>query len=75
MEQLSHTPVVDHTLRYVINILHHTPDNSCPSIDELIDYKIGSFAPDSERYQTIKDHVSKCIFCLDLEMFKEMRAH
>ena len=77
MEQLSQStnPFVDPTIEYVINIPNFSSKHHCPSIDTLIDYKIGRFAPDSEQYQTIRDHVSKCIFCLDLEMFKEMRAH
>lgn len=57
MEQLSHIPVADHTLRYVINIPDSASNNSCPSIDELIDYRIGRFAPDSEKYRQVKKHL------------------
>ena len=73
MGQLLSTP--DPTLKYVINMPHLASDNSCPSIDKLIDYNMGCFDSDPEKHQAIKEHVLNCIFCLDLEMFKEMRAH
>ena len=71
MEQpLHHIDHIDHTLRYVINIpntaLNNASNDSCPSMDKLIDYKMDLFSPYSEKYQQIKEHLgSGCKPCAE----------